>query len=142
MTVLLSNFELENVSKVVEKFMMQNRFFPDISEFFTELNPQTSIDDEAIILANEVLQFCANTSPQISEAEIKKSVGDDGFKLINAFGLSSLIRAEYSQIPSIRAQLRETAKSMKRVESHDTLATSKEKVIVDEARRISGGVDL
>jgi hypothetical protein len=112
----LSNYQPSEVVGAIEKCLREKKFFPDISEILEIISPPLSESEEALMLANQVIELCSNCSRFISEKEIIERVGEKGLRMINFFGLDYLIRMEYDQINTVRAQLRESAKSIMKSE--------------------------
>lgn len=108
----LSEYDLESTIQAIRAVRKTCDFFPPLSKIIEKIkSPDGSSEEQAILIANEIIK-CISDYGQYQIKEVKEFLGDDKFAIATNFmNWSDLCNIEYDEIPTVRAQLRNSAKS-------------------------------
>jgi hypothetical protein len=123
MAQALDNFEPSRVEAVCRKFMITKKFFPDISEFFEELSPQETTEDKAQLTVGKILE-AVNLFGYMGAEKAASYLGEDWNIVISFGGWNVICETPFESMGTMRAQLRELAKSIKR--KHTSIGISEQ----------------
>lgn len=106
---LVSELSVSELRKSFSKILVTCKFFPSIAEIIELAKPKFDTSEEAVIIANKVLE-CARS---FSYADIKgaKEFLGEHFLIAERYGWRNLVELQNSELQSARAQLRELAKA-------------------------------
>lgn len=106
---LVNELSVVELRKSFRKILTTCKFFPSIAEIIELARPKKDSSDEAILIANKILE-CARSFSYQDIAGAKEFLGDY-FAVAERFGWRNLVELQNAELPSARAQLRELAKA-------------------------------
>lgn len=104
MTEIIATYPVEKITLAFNKIPTLKRF-PTIGEFIELINPPVQVRDEANELAGAILDAVRNRSTETLDAVCLLAIERFG-------GLQVLRMTEIDQLPTVRAQLRDTVQSI------------------------------
>lgn len=107
----LIKYDHLRVLSALEKLFKTHLGFPDISKILEIVDPQPSEIDEANELAGAIIgAISAYGHNQVKE--VKEYLGPKGWHVVERFGgWSNLCQIKNSELPTVRAQLRDLSKA-------------------------------
>lgn len=108
---VLVRFDVNDVKTACNKLACENKFFPDISEFVTLLKPTLSVDDKANEVSGEIIGAIKRFGVY-NAIDAKEYLGEKIWEVVNLTGgWASLCNSNISGLNTLRAQIRDLAKS-------------------------------
>jgi hypothetical protein len=107
----LDNFTSEQVNFVLNNCARKSKFFPSLSDFYETFSPQDSEIDQANEMAGKIIS-CISLFGPMRRGDVFDYVGEEGWRVIENYGgWTSLCEITNDQVPTVRAHLRDLAKS-------------------------------
>lgn len=108
---LANELSFDEIKNAVMKIAVTKRepFFPSIAEIIQTAKPKLSVDEEANLVANEIIKCVAELGPY-RLSEVRERLGSN-FAIAESFGWMNLCEVQNSELQTVRAQLRELSKA-------------------------------
>ncbi len=111
-TEVLSKYDTKKVLEAIKTLTLESRFFPDISEFLKIIDPNPDKDTLANDMVGAIIEAIAEFGSYNSEGAAEY-LGVKAWHVVErSGGWQTLCQTTYNQLNTLRAQLRDLAKSV------------------------------
>ena len=108
----LMEYNPSDVLKAIKAVRKKSEFFPSMAKIIEEIqSPNGPTEEMAVMIANEIVE-CFSMFGQQNSGEARSFLGPDKWGIVErAGGWTNICMTPYSELGTLRAQIREVAKA-------------------------------